>query len=158
MTDDQASDLMLTYAELGTRLGIGADGARFKARRMGWPVVQANNNGKARVRVPAGELPERPPEQPRRSVDQETITSEMLTELRRANADRAAELIARAERAEQEAERWRSEAEQSRSEAERHHAVADLLREQIAREITRGDALADELRELRRPWWRRLIG
>jgi hypothetical protein len=83
---------------------------------------------------------------------------ELLAELRRVNADRTAELISRADRAEQEAERSRSEAEQARLEAERHRAVTELLREQIGREIGRGDALAAELRELRRPWWRKLIG
>lgn len=155
MADDPPSELLLTYIELGERLGISADGARFKARRAGWHVTQGND-GKARVRVRANELPDQPPDHPQRSGDRRAIDPDLLADLRRVHADRSAELIARAEKAEHEAELWRSKTEQARSEAERHRAVAELLRDQIGREIERGDALAGELRELRRPWWQKL--
>ena len=81
--------------------------------------------------------------------------TDLIAELRRSYAERTAELIARAENAEREAEHWRAKAEQARSEVERHRAVAELMREQLTREIERGDAA---IAELRRPWWRRLIG
>lgn len=156
MADDPPIELLLTYAELGDRLGIGADGARFKARRAGWPVTQGND-GRARVRVRANELPDQPPEQPQRSGDRRTIDPDLLADLRRAHADRLADQIARAEAAEHEAELWRSKAEQARSEAERHRAVAELLCDQVRREIERSEALAGELRELRRPWLLRAL-
>lgn len=156
MADDPPIELLLTYIELGDRLGIGADGARFKARRAGWPVTQGND-GKARVRVRAAELPDQPPEQPQRSGDRRAIDPDLLADIRRAHADRSAELLARAEAAEHEAELWRSKAEQARSESERHRAVAELLGDQVRREIERSDALAAELRELRRPWLVRIM-
>jgi hypothetical protein len=51
-----------------------------------------------------------------------------------------------------------------KAEAERDAAVrtgeteARLLREVLEREQARADALAQELRELHRPWWRRWTG
>lgn len=36
--------------------------------------------------------------------------------------------------------------------------VVRELRAQVAREISRGDALAEALAEARQPWWRRLVG
>jgi hypothetical protein len=51
-----------------------------------------------------------------------------------------------------------------KAEAERDAAVrtgekeACLLREVLEREQVRADALAQELRELQRPWWQRLLG
>ena len=159
MADDPPSELLLTYIELGDRLGIGADGARFKARRAGWPVTQGND-GKARVRVRAAELPE----QPQRSADRRAIDPDLLADIRRAHADRSAELIARTEAAEQEAELWRSKAEQNNLAAERERGVAEkeraaseLLRDQLAKAERRVDDLAAELRELRRPWLVRVV-
>jgi hypothetical protein len=57
-----------------------------------------------------------------------------------------------------EVERWRevahrAEVAQARAETER-----DAAREQLDRELARVARLEEELRELRRPWWRRLIG
>lgn len=163
MADDPPSELLLTYAELGDRLGIGADGARFKARRAGWPITQGND-GKARVRVRAADLPDQPPEQPQRSGDRRAIDPDLLADIRRAHADRSAELIARTEAAEQEAELWRSKAEQNNLAAERERGVAEkeraaseLLRDQLAKAERRVDDLAAELRELRRPWLVRVV-
>ena len=50
MAAQGTGELRLTYAELGDRLGISADGARTRAKRAGWPIEQGND-GKARVRV-----------------------------------------------------------------------------------------------------------
>jgi DNA primase len=151
MADDRPSELLLTYAELGDRFGINADAARFRAKRAKWPIV-TGNDGRVRVRITPEQLPERPPE---RTPDARASNSDLLAELRRSYAERTAELIARAENTEREAEHWRAKAEQARSEVERHRAIAELIREQLAREIERGDAA---IAELRRPWWRRLIG
>ena len=159
MADDPPSELMLTYAELGDRLGIGADGARFKARRAGWPITQGND-GRARVRVRVNELPD----QSRRSGERRAIGPDLIADLRRAYADRSAELIARAETAEQEAEQWRSKAEQNnlaaereRGTAERERAAAEMLRDQLVKAERRVDDLTAELRELRRPWLVRVV-
>jgi predicted nucleic acid-binding Zn-ribbon protein len=51
-----------------------------------------------------------------------------------------------------------------KAEAERDAAVrtgeteARLLREVLERERLRADSLAQELRDLHRPWWQRLLG
>jgi hypothetical protein len=116
------------------------------------------NDGKARVRVRAGELPEHPPEKSNGSGDDRAITLDTIVELRRAYAERTAELLARVEKTEEKADHWRSEAEQIRSDAGHHRAMAELLREQIAREVARVERLEDEMRELRRPWWRKVFG
>jgi hypothetical protein len=157
MAERGEAELLLTYAELAARLGISADGARTRAKRAGWPVV-IGNDGRAKVRVAAAELPEQAPVK----AEHEPDMTDLLTELRRSRAERLAELSGRAERAEQEAGRWRaaaeqarSEAGQARSEAERERAVNGLLREQLERELARGERLEAELR---RPWWRKLWG
>lgn len=163
MADDFPSELLLTYAELGDRLGIGADGARFKARRAGWPIIQGND-GKARVRVRENELPDQPPDQSRRAGERRAIDPDLLADLRRAHADRSADLIARAEAAEQEAKLWRSKAEQNNLTAERERGVAEkerasveLLRDQLVKAERRAENLAAELSELRRPWLVRVV-
>jgi len=157
MNGQGETELLLTYAELAARLGISADGARTRAKRAGWPVV-IGNDGRAKVRVAVAELPEQTPVK----AEHEPDMTDMISELRRSQAERLTELRGRAERAEQEAERWRAEAEQARSEtgqargeAERERAVNGLLREQLDREIARADRLEAELR---RPWWRRWLG
>jgi hypothetical protein len=61
MLNDSSGDLVLTYRELGERLGIEPDSARARARRRGWRVV-LDNHGIARVHVPPSELPDEPPE------------------------------------------------------------------------------------------------
>lgn len=163
MADDFPSELLLTYAELGDRFGIGADGARFKARRAGWPIIQGND-GKARVRVRENELPDQPPDQSRRAGERRAIDPDLLADLRRAHTDRSADLIARAEAAEQEAKLWRSKAEQNNLTAERERGVAEkerasveLLRDQLVKAERRAEKLAAELSELRRPWLVRVV-
>jgi hypothetical protein len=167
VAEQDQGEQLLTYAELGARLGVSADGARTRAKRAGWPVVPGND-GKARVRVRAGELPEQPPERPPerpagQPSEQGAITARLLTELRQAQAVRLADLRADLEQARADAELWRTKAEQGRVDAEREQAVNVLLREAMERERDMHRALVDELRaradrleaELRRPWWRR---
>lgn len=64
--DDDDEVLLLTYAELGERFGVSPDGARMRAKRKTeageWEMVAPNSRGGAvRVRLPAGDLPERVP-------------------------------------------------------------------------------------------------
>lgn len=54
--------LLLTYAELGVRLGISPDGARMRAKREHRRHERNDPSGPVRVRVPAVALPEHPPE------------------------------------------------------------------------------------------------
>jgi hypothetical protein len=62
---DREVERVLTYAELGERLGLSAEAARAKAKREQkagrWSIVHSND-GRARVRLPAAALPERPPD------------------------------------------------------------------------------------------------
>jgi hypothetical protein len=181
--DDHPSELLLTYAELGERLGISPDGARTRAKRAGWRIIPGND-GRARVRVPLVELPERPPEHDRRATgrkpEQNSVMFGFMTEL-----------LARADRAERSAEQARSEAEQTRAalaqrdvalarveelakatqamaqkeiEAARREAEAKIavheeqlfdLRRTLEHERARAERLEAELR---RPWWKRLFG
>jgi hypothetical protein len=144
------AELVLTYAKLGERLGITVDGARTRAKRAGWPTV-IGNDGKARVRVRPSELPE----QTASKAEQSPSTLDFVTELRRTHAERLAELRGELDQARNEAERWRAAAEHARLEAERERAVNGLLREAVDRER---DLNRELLAELRRPWWRRLLG
>jgi hypothetical protein len=61
------SHLLLTYAELGARLGLSADSARVRARRKTeageWELVRPNGrDGLTRVRLPTADVPDSPPE------------------------------------------------------------------------------------------------
>jgi hypothetical protein len=157
MAEQGEAEQVLTYAELGERLGISVDGARTRAKRAGWPVV-IGNNGKARVRVTVSELPEQPPSK----AEQSPNVLDLVAELRRAHAERLVELRTELDQARGEAERWRATAEQARLEAERERAVNGLLRETVDRERELNREVQVELRALlaegRQPWWRRLLG
>ncbi len=72
MPDDGQNDLVLTYRELGERLGIEPDSARARARRRGWRVM-LDNHGVARVHVPPGELPDEPPDRASRTGNGEIV-------------------------------------------------------------------------------------
>ncbi len=152
MADDHPSELLLTYPELAARLGVSPDGARTRAKRQGWPVMHGND-GRARVRVLASDLPEHPRSPPEQTGDE----TDLVAELRRSHAEHAAELRSLLDRASGEAERWRSEHGQARAEAERHRAEAGLLREQLAREIARAEGLTAQLVEARKPALLRLL-
>jgi hypothetical protein len=138
MVEPSGDVLLLTYVELGTRLGVAPDTARLRAKRRGWE-VQHGNDGKARVRVPSGDVPEQPPERPRRDHDGTPTVEGLLAELRETQADAAD--------AHQEAAVALARLEG----AERAHAV----------EVAAVRELVVELRKLlddaRRPWWRRWL-
>jgi chromosome segregation ATPase len=112
--------------------------------------VIVGNDGRAWVRVLASDLPERP-------AEQNPVTTDALGELKRAHAERVAELMGELERAREGTERWRSAAEQARAEGERDRAVIKEVRDQLDRELARVARLEEELRGLRRPWWRRWV-
>jgi predicted RNase H-like nuclease (RuvC/YqgF family) len=156
MDEQEQGELVLTYAELATKLGVSPDGARTRAKRAGWPVIPGND-GRSRVRVRVAELPQLPRSQAEQIPEQTGSMNALLAELRRAYGEHSAELIARAEKAEQQTEQWRSQAEQDRAAAEHERAVAELLRDQLAREQRRAEDLAAELRDVRRPWLVRVL-
>jgi chromosome segregation ATPase len=97
------------------------------------------------VRVLASELPERP-------AEQTAVTTDFVGELKRAHAERVAELRGDLEQARADTERWRSAAEQARAEGERDWAVIKEVREQLDRELARIARLEERLA---RPFWAR---
>ena len=136
--------LRLTYVQLAERVGMTPEGARMLARRRHWQITKGNN-GKAVVVVeddelvvrPAGRSGGRPDGQPADVTRLENELRGRIAELEATADQRAAELLAmtaRAASAEGEAKALRD-------------ALADL-----ASRLDRAEA------ELRRPWWRRLIG
>lgn len=170
----------MSYAELAERLSISADGARTRAKRAGWK-VQLGNDARARVLVPIAEVPERLPEQmPEQSEHAPEHRAGLLAELRRAHAERLAELTARAERAEQQAEQARAGAEQAQAllaqvqvslaRAEERTKAAEAVargdveaarrtaEETIAAQAELVAELRRQIERLSRPWWRRLFG
>jgi hypothetical protein len=152
------AELVLTYAELGARLGVSVDGARTRAKRAGWPVI-IGNDGKARVRIRPSELPEQMTEQMASKAEQDPNVLGLVAEQRRIHAERVAELHAELDRARSEVERWRAAAEQARVEAERERALNGLLRDSLDHERVLNRELRDELKamlaEAWRPFWRR---
>jgi hypothetical protein len=138
MVEPSGDVLLLTYVELGERLGVAPDTARLRAKRRGWE-VQHGNDGKARVRVPSGDVPDVPPERPRRNPDDALTVEGLLTELRETQADaadarqEAAVAMARLEGAERA-----------------HTAEVAALRELMVE-------LHKLLDDARRPWWRRWL-
>jgi hypothetical protein len=146
---DGGGTLLMSYAELGRRLGMSPDGARSRARRAGWPVIKGNN-GRCRVRVHAAEIADQPQAGTDRHPEQNADVTALLTELRRSHADQIADLTARLDRAEQAGQDWRATSERDR-------ALAELLRDQLALEQRRAGDLAAELREARRPWLVRVL-
>ena len=53
---------------------------------------------------------------------------------------------------------WRRPSGWSRPNSRPGKRCCSELRAQVGREVARGEALATELAEMRRPWWRRLLG
>ena len=168
--EDRTAELFLTYAELGERLGLAAEGARAKAKRKaraGEWAITVGNDGRARVRLPARSLPERPPDRPperppdrpperpddARPAAQETV-DRLSIELARALAE-AREARARHEKAAEELVAARLDAVRAAAALEAgeraHAAEASALRQRI-------EELRVELERARRPWWRRLLG
>jgi hypothetical protein len=107
--------------------------------------------GKALVVIPAGALPDVSPEREERhgratGSDTAKRYDETLADLRERYDEALGELKASRERAERLA-----------IDAAEAHADARSLREQLERELARVTRLEEELRDLRRPWWRRWL-
>ena len=142
---ERSDDLLLTFAELGERLGVSPDGARMRAKREGWPVERGNDSrAPARVRVPVDALPEHPPERRSKSDGSASESDERMTEL----AASVAELRAAFDRTREIEVELRGELADTRTRA----AVAEA---KLEAERSGSQAL---IAELRRPWWRRLLG
>jgi hypothetical protein len=141
----------LTYEELGERLGLSAHAARMRAKRHHWPNAPGND-GRTRVSVDESELAaesaragEREPSRAGHSALQDV--DHWRT--------RATEL-------QEEAERWRTVAEERSTALARLEERAGQLQERLDRERALAEqerTRADRLEaELRRPWWRKLLG
>jgi hypothetical protein len=149
---ERSDDLLLTFAELGERLGVSPDGARMRAKREGWPVERGNDSrAPARVRVPVDALPEHPPERRSKSDGNASEFDERMAEL----AASMAELRAAFDRTREIEVELRGELADTRTRA----AVAEA---RLEAERSGSQALIAELRQqiedARRPWWRRLAG
>jgi hypothetical protein len=181
---DRGADQVLTYAELGERLALSPEAARAKAKREQkagrWSILHGND-GRARVRLPAEALPDRPPDRtpkqpPERLGDAPTAVPQ---DVRADTADFAAELAAlkvavkelgdaraRFERLQIEAVEARMDAVRAIAERDATKAAtaAELaaMRQQVETEVATRNAVIEELRtmlaDVRRPWWRRLVG
>src|SRR5689334_7017265 len=144
------SDVSLTYAELGERLGITPDGARLRAKRMerqGRWRIGPGNDGRSRVRLPADDLPEyapeRIPDHPEGRPNAAELVNEIV-ELRAYVAD-LTEANAAA----------RLEAAVARGERDAAVAAATAKVDAAERVIAELRAM---LAEARRPFWRRWWG
>jgi hypothetical protein len=172
---ERSDQVLLTYAELGERLGISPDGARMRAKRRhelgDWGIVAPNEKGgPVRVRLPAGDLPEQPPERssarsPEVPFEHQANGADVPPNL----AERVDELAANVAelgaafartlqaqstlRAELAAERTRAAVAEARIEAER--AAAE---DRVAARNAVIEELRAMLADARRPWWRRLVG
>jgi hypothetical protein len=149
---ERSDDPLLTFAELGERLGVSPDGARMRAKREGWPVERGNDSrAPARVRVPVDALPEHPPERRSKSDGSASEFDERMAEL----AASMAELRAAFDRTREIEVELRGELADARTRA----AVAEA---KLEAERSGSQALVAELRQqiedARRPWWRRLAG
>jgi hypothetical protein len=141
MADDDGL-VWLPLPEAATRLGKSTDAVRSLVRRNKLR-TQTGNDGRPRVAVPAGDS--QAPVEGR--LDDGQTTAELTNELM--------ELRERLGRAEE-----RADAAERVAAAKIDAAQADVraVREQLDRELARVARLEEELRELRRPWWRRWTG
>jgi hypothetical protein len=175
MMSDPPETELLTYAELGERLGISTEGARTRAKRMRWPRY-VGNDGLARVRVPRfdpGQVLVQGRDEPGQArVNDRPAGHERLTRVNELEA-RVEALQQRLAQAETEVERWRTEADRERAtairavadrEAARAVAIAEVEAAKRVAEAeiaaAKAEAQAKDLiiAELRRPWWRKLLG
>jgi hypothetical protein len=163
-------DLNLTYEELGERLGITRNAARVLAQRRKWHRYTSQDDGKARVRVPAEAITDltnrrataraehvRSPEPPAVRPDGDGVRPAVLPDSRladmlgllldRVTADEAArrDEMARLrqdqERLAEERAQLQDELQEARAEAD--HAKADQVR--MARDVA---TMFDELKAL----------
>jgi hypothetical protein len=133
----------LSYAQLAERLGCTAAAARRRAQRMRWPRTKGND-GRARVLVPEGELPQ--PREDRTGAaqpDQSAAVARLEGELAGLR-----EALAEA-RARADGESARAAGAESRA-SELAKAVEDMARAlEAARSSAENSAVAP-----RRPFWR----
>ncbi len=172
----------LTYSELGERLGVSAEAARQKAIRLRLR-RQTANDGKAQVLVDVEDVKaSSTPRKPRDQADDDRSTPDEQPSDERALAAleahiatlkvmvSKAESLSERERERADGERDRADSERARADAERERAVElirrveDLLLErtkraeaerQVENKIAELKAMVEQMR---RPWWRRLVG
>jgi hypothetical protein len=156
--DERSGELLLTYTDLGERLGISADGARMRAKREGWRLERNDPSGPMRVRVSSSALPEQPPERRTKSADGSGDFEERLAEL----AANVAEIRVMFERTSGVEAKLRAELTEARIRASVAEARLEAEREAAKGQAAARDATIGELRAMladaRRPWWRRLVG
>jgi hypothetical protein len=172
----------LTYSELGERLGVSAEAARQKAIRLRLR-RQTANDGKAQVLVDvedvrASSTPRKPKDQvadDRLTADEQPADERALAALE-AHITTLKEMVAKAE-AISERERERADGERDRADSER--ARADIERDRANELVARVEELLAErakraeaesqvesqvaelkvmVEQMRRPWWKRLVG
>lgn len=171
----------LTYNELGERLGVSSEAARQKAMRLRLR-KQPGNDGKVRVwvdweEVAASTTARKPKDD---ETDEPTPDEQVLNERAiaalEAHIESLREAVERgetafhAERARADDERARADRERDRADAERGR-VDELLRrvselaadtgQRADNDRRTGEELARlraELDQMRRPWWKRLVG
>jgi hypothetical protein len=148
--------LRLTYDELAERLGKSAEGARMLARRRHWR-IERGNDGKARVVVDEADLVARPTGRPPGHLtsrpDADHPDGELVSELRK----RIQTLEYEREALIEAGDRLSDELLATAQRAARAEGEVAALRDALGDLSRRLDKATDELRELRRPWWRRLI-
>jgi hypothetical protein len=142
---------LLTYAELGARLGLSADSARVRARRKAeageWELVRPNGrDGLTRVRLPAADMPDSPPEH---AAGVRMGREDAVGRLAAVEADMS-ELRVRVERTREVENGLRAELAEARTRA----AVAEAL---LEAERAAGREMRAELARLRLPSWRRWL-
>jgi hypothetical protein len=130
----------LTLSEAASRSGLHKEALRARAKRGQLP-SRRGNLGQVLVQLPSDLA--HPP-----AHDGAQVQLEHLAEVVRDLEQELSEVRERLVKAETE-----------RDAAVRTGEIeARLLREVLEREQARADALAQELRDMRRPWWRRWVG
>jgi hypothetical protein len=163
-------EVRLTYDELGRRLGIKPEAARQRAKRRQregrWRVV-VDNTGRAIVYVEEADLAAEPPvrtvddranvrpnahERPpdHRPDDRPELVVELRARIRALEVEREALIEA--------GDRLIDDLGEARERAARTEGRAETLERALEDLAGRLDRASDELRDLRRPWWRRLFG
>lgn len=161
--DDGQTGEWLPLAEASQRLGVTVDSLRKRVRR-GHVMARKGNDGRVLVHVPV--QPDGQPTAGRWPADGEAWLDDGLAEelaAARADVERWRVLAGQREvalaRAEAQAEAVRAVAiadvATARTEVEAKELVLAELRQVIEHERARANRLEAELR---RPWWRRLIG
>jgi hypothetical protein len=166
-----ADVLRLTYSDLGSRLGLTPDGARFLARRRMWS-IENGNSGKKLVVLTEAELAaeaERLAGNPTMNGRSSPDDRRMIGASARGDSVLLDDLRERLARVEGEAAQLRQQVADLRLElataegkvdAARAVAVADVAtaRAEIDTQAQLIDELKAMLADARRSWWRRLLG